>query len=169
MQLASFLSIELLAADVRAGGGKGGSEERQQLRALVRLASMPLVELRQQLAQVAQPGEALADDEAALLRHVETQHALMAVLAGQRGVEYRLPAEEAGASAQAVSRRAFQRTALETAGSPPYAHLPSDLLKQAGLGDVLQLLSAGDDLPTELPAQVRPGSSAACLACCAVH
>ncbi len=148
LQLAGFLSAQLQAA-----AGEGGSEDGQ-LRALLRLVSMPLSQLARQAAGAEQL-EAAGDPPAATqASRAEILHALAAVLEGKSRLEYRLPKEIAGGAS--VSRHDMQDIALATAGSRDFLSLCSQAFEQAGLGEMLHLLSAGDAIPAELPAQVRP-------------
>ncbi len=157
LQLAGFLSSELLAADVQAAAGEGDSEERQ-LRALARLASLPLAELGRQLVGAAQLEGAAAQSSAALSSRADVLHALRAVLEDTSRVEYRPPAQQGARAPPSMSRRAFQHAALKTVGGRGFVRATTELLERADLGDVLRLLSAGDGMPAELPAEVRPGS-----------
>lgn len=161
-QLAGYLAAQIQAAGAAAthdGGPIGGSAKERELAALLRMASMPLATLGHQLLQRSLlPGP---DEAAARARHTEVTHALRVVLQGGGGVEYCWRASQGssggGGGSQGMSRRDFQRFALELTGSDDWLGRCSELFEQAGLGSMLRLLGSGDSLPTKLPPKVRPG------------
>lgn len=147
------------AACEPGGGGSGsGGAERRQLSALLRLASMPLAELARQLLAAPSPPPQECQP-AALDSLAGATRAMRAVLAGEAGVEYRLPGELG--IGDGCSRRTFELQMLRLTGKRELLSSGRTLFEQAGLARVLRCLDPGG-ATTQLPAKVR-------LACEPVH